>query len=417
LRIGQPSLFPLSISGRYVVTAAGVPFIIQGDSAWSLEVQLTRAQILQYLDDRKNKGFNTILFEAIEHKFSSQTPAYKNVNGDNPFTSMTNFSTPNEPYWANVDFIVNELKKRGMAALIAPCYLGFGGGDEGWTVEMTADTAAHLQSYGAFLATRYTQGNIIWLMGGDYAGTTTERDKQWNIVTGMRSVRTGDLITAEPQRTDAESYPFWNTYTGWNLNLTYISSDGSDGYSRAATAYGRNMPFFQVEAGYEGERTLAEARRASYQTMMSGGCGHFFGNSPIWGFGEPNFNGGLGPAAALASDLNSTGAQQMAFLRQLIEAYTIAAMTPVTDTSLVTTSLGTGTGRVCPMLSVDNRVALIYTPSVNVTIDMSKFKQSSVRARWFDVTTGTYSADAASPLSNSGTHAFTAPGERVLVLD
>jgi hypothetical protein len=67
---------------------------------------------------------------------------------------------------------------------------------------------------------------------------------------------------------------------------------------------------------------------------------------------------------------------------------------------------------------------MIYTPSAGFTVDMSTITHGSVRARWYDPTSGSYTTDGASPLANSGTHAFTTPGTNaagstdwVLVLD
>lgn len=421
-RVGHSQRFPLSVhpSGRYLVDASGRPFLMHGDTPWMIALQLTTEQIDTYMAARREQGFKAILFNAIEHEFTSQTPAYRNVYGYDPFTSNTDWSVQTEAYWTNVDYVVNAAKAAGIVCLISPAYLGYGGGSEGWTSEINSNTTGHLQSYGAFLANRYTQGNVIWVMGGDYVGDSTLRARQWNIITGIRSVRTTDLICAHPGRTQ-DSYSYWgpggDNLTGWNFETTYCARDGSDAYSLAATAYGHNMPFVLIEAGYEGEQTLTEMRRAAYTTMLSGAAGHLYGNNPIWGFGDPGASGGVGPAAALASDLHSTGATQMSYLKALLSAYSWHLLVPKTDTSLVTTSLGSGTGRVCPALASDGSFAMIFTPSVNVTVAMSAFTPSSVRGRWFDPTTGTYSTASGSPYSNTGTQSFTAPGERVLVLD
>lgn len=414
------SLFPLALDGRNIVGHDGQTFPIVGDTAWSIAVQLTHSQIDTYLDDRQARGFNAILFELIEHYFSSQSPAYRNAQSSaDPFTSMTDFATPNATYWATVDYVVNGAKARGMACFVCPAYLGFGGGSEGWMSEVTAESAGDLQAYGAFLAARYTQGNIVWVMGGDYAGDSTERAKQWNIVTGMRSVRTGDLITGHPARADENAYSKWNGYTGFSLNIIYVPTTNIAD-DRAATAWGQAMPFVLLEGGYEGEAgTAASIRMASYTSLLSGARGAFMGNNPIWGFGEPNSNGGAGAAAALSGSLNTTAAQQMAHFSALVHAYDIGLLEPKTDTSLVTTSLGTSgtTGRICPARASDGSFAMVWTPSSNFTVAMSALTPSSVRARWFNPSDGTYSTASGSPFSNTGTQAFTAPGERVLVLD
>lgn len=418
-----PSRFPLSSAGRYLVGADGRPVFLLGDTPWSIAVQLTHAQVDQYLEARAAQGFTAILWNAIEHKFSSQTPAYRNAYGYDPFTTMTDFAAPNENYWRTVDYIVNRSRALGIVCVINPAYLGYGGGDEGFNVEVTAESAADLQTYGAWLARRYTQGNVIWCMGGDYAGTVGERDKQWHVVTGMRTVRTSDLITAHNARTDSDAFSHWSGYAGFNLNAIYVGiSVPQESYSEAATAYGRSgpLPFVFIEGDYDSSNpaTDADLRRQAWQSVLSGACGHFFGNVPIWGFGEPVMSGGAGAAAALASGLDTTATRDVRRVHELLRGYEWHLLEPRTDTSLVTSSLGTGTARVCPALAKGGRFALIWVPSdQSVTVQMSAFTVSSVRARLYDPTTGAFSAVAGSPFANSGTQSITTGGERVIVLD
>lgn len=414
--IAGPSsaVFPLSVGadGRYLQTAAGAPFLIHGDTCWSLEVQASRAQVDTYLNDRQAKGFNAVMLELIEHRFSDQTPVWQNAEGNTPFTSMTDFSTPNNAYWGLVDYIISGILARGMVPFVNPAYLGFAGSDEGWDDEVTAETAGDLQTYGAFLANRYP--HVVWVMGGDDGGDTTLRNKQWNIVTGIRSVRTTDLITGHGARTES-AYTHWNGLAGFNLNNIY---SGGTEYTLAATEYARSpaLPCFLIEGRYDGDGTTAAiVRRQPYAAILSG-ClgGHFFGNQPIWDLGSVNWSTG-GVTAALAS-LSTTVTLQMAHWRSLFTAYAWHKLAPKTDTSLVTTSLGSGDTRVIPARASDGSFAMVFTPTVNFTVDMTAFP-ASVRGRWYDTTAGTYSNASGTPFANTGTQAFTAPGERVLVLD
>ena len=61
--------FPLKTAegGRYLVDQDGKPFLVVGDSAWSLIVQLGDADIDRYLEDRQKRGFNSIIVSLIEH--------------------------------------------------------------------------------------------------------------------------------------------------------------------------------------------------------------------------------------------------------------------------------------------------------------------------------------------------------------
>ena len=80
-----------SANKRYLVDQNDRPFLMQGDAAWSLIVGLSDAEEERYLKDRRQKGFNTVLVELIEHKFCKHPPLDR--AGDAPFTTPGDFST------------------------------------------------------------------------------------------------------------------------------------------------------------------------------------------------------------------------------------------------------------------------------------------------------------------------------------
>lgn len=423
-------LFPLSISQsqRYLVGNDGSPFLIHGDTPWALITELNAAQRETYLTDRASKGFNTILIE-VNRYFSNQTPNYNTVAGDPPWDttsySASTFQTLNANYWATMDSLVSRCAELGILVILSHSYLGFGGGggtsgDQGWDANVRAATGGNLQSYGAAIATRYaSQGNIIWCVGGDYSGATSIA-AQWNISVGIKSVNANAIICGHGARTE-EGYAQWNGQANFGTTkwLNTIYTDGVE-YTYAATAYARaTYPFFLIEGYYDGETaTAADCRRQAYATILSGGCGHLFGNNPIWGFGEPNANGGGGAASSLGS-LSTTATTQMAYVKQLFAAFEWWKLAPSTGTGLVTTSLGSGTSRICPALASDGTLAMVWQPASGAsTVNMAAMTGvSSVRARFYDTTAGSYSNVSGQPFAPSGTQSITWPGERVLVLD
>ncbi len=414
--------FPLRVhaSRRFLVDSAGQPFFLHADASWSIAVQLTRAQIDDYLDDRQRRGFNGILFNVIEHYFSSNRPFYLNVEANDPFVPMTRFTSPNPAYWQLVDYVVEGCARRGIVCLLAPAYLGVGGGssspnDEGWDSEVNNARDADLQRYGVFLANRYTQRNIIWVLGGDY--NPPNPAKQWNIASGIRSVDPRALITGHGSR-NTESYTIWNGQTGWNLNNIYVDLDGIS-QPASATAYARSgpIPFFLIEGAYGGAQPDAACRLQVYQSILSGACGHCFGTFPIWGFGEPHANGGIGPATALLTSLDTPATRQMTYVRGLFLSYPWWKLVPRTDSSLVTTALGSGTSRICPALANDHSFAMVWTTGSRFSLNMAALATPGIRCRWYDPVQGNFTAVSDSPFANTGIRAFSPPGERVLVLD
>jgi Protein of unknown function (DUF4038)/Putative collagen-binding domain of a collagenase len=433
-----PASLSLQISGnqRFLVDQNGKPFFVMLDAGWEAPAQLTSAQIDQYLDDRKARGFTASILQMTNMLYSSQQPTYQNAYGNNPFSTINNtgspyylattcdFSTTVDSYWQIVDYMCAALLKRNMVGVFFPAYVGFPTSPaQGWYTPMMADTTGHLQTFGAFIANRYgNYKNIIWGMSGDNTLSQADLTQNWNIVTGMRSVRTDMLIYAKAQRNVSGWTLLTNDgglslYPGFNVNNAYIKCE-SGNYTQitdSAAEYGRSpiLPFFVDETDYEGDGTATaqDLRIGMYGPMCSGACGVTFGNEQLWGFGCANNLIANGPAATLASSLNTTGSQQTTILMQLVNAFAWQLLVPQTGTALVTTALGSGSSAIAPALASDGTFAFIHTAAgTGFTVQMSAVTHSSVVARWFDPGNGTYTTDSASPLSNTGTHAFTTPG-------
>src|SRR5580765_6323091 len=116
-------------TGRYLVDTQGQPVFLQAYAGWSLFAQLNTDDARTYLQSRSAAGFNAVLANLIEHKFATNAPY--NAYGQAPFTGRP-FATPNEAYFAHVDSILAIAQEYGMTLLVAPLYLGYQCGSEGW---------------------------------------------------------------------------------------------------------------------------------------------------------------------------------------------------------------------------------------------------------------------------------------------
>ena len=70
-------LLKVSGNGRYLVDQTGAPFLIVGDSPWSLIVQVNETDRETYLADRQTRGFNSLITQlprAQVHHASTQYP-------------------------------------------------------------------------------------------------------------------------------------------------------------------------------------------------------------------------------------------------------------------------------------------------------------------------------------------------------
>ncbi len=174
---GPAARFPLTVSAdrRRFLDADGMPFLIQGDAAWSIVANLTYEQAVHYLDDRRAKGFNTVIINLIEHLFSRDPP--RDLAGREPFTTPGDMSTPNDAYFDAAERVLDACAERGFMVLLAPCYIGyerdFGDGGslrlEGWNDEIVATGPEGCRVYGEYLGRRFGHfANIVWMIGGDW---------------------------------------------------------------------------------------------------------------------------------------------------------------------------------------------------------------------------------------------------------
>ncbi|HEY3499966.1 MAG TPA: DUF4038 domain-containing protein, partial [Polyangiaceae bacterium] len=288
--------YPLALSAdrRHLVDATGSPFLIHGEAAWSLVVQLDREQAETYLEDRRRRGFNLLLVNLLEHHFSPHAPA--NAYGKRPFAS--DFSTPNAEYFDHVDWVLKRAADKGLAVLLCPAYLGYAGGDEGWYREMVKSGAEKLRGYGRFVGARYKDfPNLLWLEGGDFTPPPEHLALVNAVAEGIKEAGARQLhaVHWSPETSGAEV-----TVSGWlDLDTTYTYEPV---YLKSRRDYERadGRPHFLLESTYEGEHesTPWSLRGQAYGALLSGAVGQIFGNKEIWRF-DPGWIDALGGAGSV----------------------------------------------------------------------------------------------------------------------
>ena len=117
---GATAAFPLRVSAdrHYLEDSDGKPFLLVGDTAWSLLAQLGEDNIRRYLDDRAQRGFNSIIVNLIEHKFASHAPA--KLDGTQPFLKPGDFAQPNPAYFDFAHRAVEQAQRRGISVWLFP---------------------------------------------------------------------------------------------------------------------------------------------------------------------------------------------------------------------------------------------------------------------------------------------------------
>ncbi|HEX3479067.1 MAG TPA: DUF4038 domain-containing protein [Kofleriaceae bacterium] len=401
-------LFPLGASstGGYLVTADGHPFLLHGEAAWSLIVQLTTADTMQYLADRHRRGVNAILVNLIEGLYSDHPPS--NATGDAPFSTQDDFSTPGEAYFAHADQVIDLAAGQGMAVLLFPSYLGKMA-QEGWRDQMSAMGATagapKCAAYGRYLGQRYAgKHNIVWMWGGDFMPSTGS-----SLETCMKAISDGILANA-PARPAFRTSAHWSMESSsWDEQAFRSSIDAVGVYTynpalpmcrtaRMQTA----MPTYLVEGCYENDMygrcpAISDVRRQQWWSMLGCGAGEIYGVEGIWQFGS-TWSQQLGSPV-------SVGEQQLNAIVQQVAWQTLAL-----DDALVTVGRGTPgmVDEVAAARTADHRQALIYIPpngSAQITVALSQMS-GPVTATWQDPTAD-HSIAAGDGLT--GSHVFTIP--------
>lgn len=472
--LAAPSHFPLSVSGtgRYLVDATGKPFPIFGDSAWWAAFNLSPGDQVAYLADRAAKGFTCTLLTAIEHKgtvnkppldFVSNLPFITQLGGstytgspngtttvngnagqysaDNYSTASTqspDFTTPNSAYWDRLAAFLDLCAKDNVLVFMFPCYVGFGGADEGWMVELAANDAvtgaggqtgqsfadgakSKAWNYGAWIAHRFAAySNIVWVNGGDYgsgggSGTFTSPQKAAvdSVMLGIKSVSSAlsKFHTAHWSRPSAASDV---TLTS-AFDLQSVYSDTTPAHEHRGAWTAQTSPLFTIENEYDGSLSAGSAPYRKYHWWaVTCGSGYCYGNAtspnPTWLYRS-------GWQSQLATQCQQDDVRLNTFWL-LLPWWTLVPSGLVlgasTQKSLITVNGSTDTSQdyVSATADIAGTTCVVYVPpawsSGTFTVDMTVMRGTTT-AQWFDPTSASYTLISSS-LANTGTHVFTPPG-------
>ena len=394
-----PATFPLAVdpTGNHLVDADGDPFLIHGDAAWSLVLQLDSQQTADYLSTRRDQGFNALVVNLIEHEFADDPP--RDEAGRDPFLSPGDFSAPNDAYFDAAVDQVRQAADEGFMVLLAPAYLGFDGGSEGWYQDMLTSGEQVMEDYGRYVGEKFADAdNVIWLHAGDYSPPPEGLRLVEAVDRGLSAAGATQLRTAHGSPGDSASdlgldiaLDIDATYT---YDLTYLGSreDETDGV---------DIPHFLFETAYETERDLTrqQFRAQAYGPLLSGAVGQVYGHSAIWQF-----------VSTWREALEAPGAQDQVHVRTLFERLPWPQLEPDLNASVVVEGSGNyGQGDFAIAASTPGRqVTVVYLPALRtIGLDLQQ-DPSGATVQWYDPVDGT-TVDADPELTSTGLR-VTPPG-------
>lgn len=392
-----PAVFPLSLKpgASYPVDAAGKPFLMIGDAAWSLIAQLSRENADLYLEDRRARGFNAVLVSLVEHKYASHPPA--NFYGEQPFLTPGDFSTPNERYFQHADWVLERAAAKNMLVLLTPDYLGYDGQDEGWWKDLIKLGPDKLRAWGQFVGKRYARfNNILWVNGGDY--TPPDKSIMRAVAEGLREANPAALQTAH-NGPETSALDYWSGEDWLAINSVYTYGPIYE-LMRSQRARAEHMPAILVESTYEDEHDATEdkLRRQAYEAVLAGGFGHVFGNNPMWHFDGPGI---FQEKHTWKQALGSRGAQSMTLLRNILQRAKWWTLTPEEGAN----------GKPVVSRAADGSVVIAYLPKGGaVEIDLARLTGPNVRLNWYDPSSGDLQEIPAAPSAARDKRKLQSPG-------
>lgn len=414
--------FPLKVSSnrRYLTDQNGSPFLLAGDAPQAMIVKLNLEQAASYIANRCNYGFNAMWINLLcaAPYFPSCNKDGSTVDGIRPFTGYLtdthdlahyDLTKPNGAYFTRAQQMLDLLAPRGLVVFLDPIETGQ------WLQTLRNNGRERCRAYGEFLGRRFaTLKNMVWLNGNDFGSWAKTGDDAvvQAVAEGIKKTAPESLQTVELLGTPSLRDPSWAKIISINSAYTYGPT-----YQQMLQNFNHRprMPSYLLEAHYELENvgqppdygTAAVVRRQAYWTMLSGGCGQFYGNHYIWGF-FPNWE----------SHLNTPGAAEFTIWKNFFSAIPWYTLIPDQAHRVVIAGLG-DYGNSRTRVSADNyctaavssfgTTMVAYAPTFRtITVNMAAF-QTPMYAHWFDPTNGNYTAISGTPFKNSGNQQFTPP--------
>lgn len=418
----------VSDNGRFLTTQDGKPFFWLGDTDWELFHRLTREEAADFIEIRKQQGFNVLQAVALaEFQGLHQPNRYGDVPLINDDPTRMNVTTGSDPknedeydYWDHVDYIINLAASKGIYFGLLPTW-----GDKVthlWGDGPVIFNKENAKIYGSLLAKRYSKNwNIIWILGGDRPVVYKSRDGKntdyddtpiWRAMAeGIQEVAGKDVfITYHPWGGPNSSSQFIHNESWLSMN-SFQSGHGSRD-SEAWDWVERDLkltpqkPTLDMEPCYEdhpvnpwdgkwtrqrGYFNAYDVRARIYRGVFAGACGVTYGHHQIWQFLNKELYEPVNIGDTLIgwrTAAKAEAATQMIHLKNLMLSRPY--LHRIMDQSLVVSNIGKDyTDKIIATRDQEGSYAFIYLPqSKLVKVDFNKLSGKTKNIWWFNPRTG-----------------------------
>jgi hypothetical protein len=402
-RQGASSRLKISADGHAFVYENSKPFFWLGDTGWQMLFRLDKKEIEQYLENRKQKGFNVIQTVALD---DSTDPIGPNRYGDLPLVGY-NLDKPNEKYFELVDWALKLAQKKGLYVALMTTWAG--NVVKYWGTPKAIFDEQKAYRYGLFLGKRYRNyPNVIWVAGGDRAAFTATTDwrPMWrNLVRGLREGAGAKVLVTYHPTGEASSTDYWKQDSTLDFNMIQSRHRTRDipvwNWVQRDYRMEPAKPVLDAEPNYEdhpinwkkenGYFDDYEVRKQLYRTVFSGAAGVTYGDHAVWQFYSPREKPFAFPDRNWQEALDRPGAFQAGYLKKLILSRPQDSRIPEQSMVLNSVSDDPYDKYVTAFRNKENSLAMIYLPvGATVMVKISWMTGNAVGASWFDPKTGTF---------------------------
>lgn len=381
----------ISSDGRYFTTAEGKPFFWLGDTGWELFHRLTREEADFYLTDRARKGFTVIQAVVLAELDGLNTP---NPYGQKPLIN-NDPTKPNEAYFQHVDYIVAKAQKLGLLIAMLPSW-----GDKWnkkWGVGPEVFTPENAKAFGTYVGNRYKDQSIVWVMGGDCdIDSSSHAAIIRAMAEGIKSKDTTHLFTFHPQGGRSSS-EFFNgdDWIDFHMSQTGHGQDSKNyTFNVKNRALQPTRPHLDGEPRYEdhpnkfdpakwGWMDDFDARQTAYWSMLSGACGHTYGNHNIWQMYTEERRPVSWARTHWKTALSHAGATQVGFMRRMLETRPWQRLLP--DQSVILSNNKEDETYNVAAVSQDGDFMMAYLPyGKKIKLSTGKIKGKILQSWWFN---------------------------------
>ncbi|MES2455242.1 MAG: glycoside hydrolase family 140 protein [Bacteroidota bacterium] len=401
----QRADFRLKISsdGHSFQNENGDPFFWLGDTGWQMLARLDKNELEQYLENRRQKGFNVIQVVALD---DSTDPIGPNRYGDKPLID-NDPDRPNEKYFSVLDWTLKLARKKGLYIGLLPTWAG--NVVKHWGTPKAMFNEKNAYRYGLYLGKRYKDyPNVIWITGGDrpaFSSTADWRPLWRAMIKGIREGTEGRaLITYHPAG-ESSSTAFWKDESTLDFNMMQSGHRIPDLPVWSWVERDFNLkpakPILDGEPNYEdhpvnwkkenGYFDAYEVRKQLYRSIFSGAAGVTYGHHAVWQFYSAREQPIAFPDRYWQEALDRPGAFQAGYLAKLISGRVIAGIyqtTRISAQDMIKDGQGTGGAYIAACRDKQNLSGMVYLPiGRKIEIDIS-WLYPEIKMAWFNPRNG-----------------------------